>query len=193
MINFWFISDTHFNHTNILSFKDNNGDKLRPFSSTEEMNETMIENWNKVVKPQDKVYHLGDVIFGDKKDFDGILSRLNGKKRLVLGNHDYGKEKLLAPYFKEMSSSRQFIKDDFKCILSHIPLHPDCIERFGNLNIHGHLHCNNVYGEYKMKYYNYETEKEELEIGKALCNNYLNVCVEQTNYKPINLEELIKK
>jgi calcineurin-like phosphoesterase family protein len=179
-MNYWFISDTHFNHKAILDFKDNGGHPQRPFATVEEMNETMIENWNKTVKPQDKVYHLGDVIFGSKIEFDGILSRLNGKKRLILGNHDHGKEKQLAPYFKEMSSSRQFVKDDFKCVLSHLPLHHQCIKRFGNFCVHGHCHSNII-------------TKIRQGLGERIQEadkHYKNVCVEQTNYTPINLDEI---
>ena len=61
--NVWVISDTHFGHKNILSFKDKDtGDAIRGkvFSSIDEMDETLIDNWNRVVKPGDKIYHLGD-------------------------------------------------------------------------------------------------------------------------------------
>ena len=61
-VNRFVISDTHFGHTNSWEkFKLSDGSPLRPFSSTEEMDETMIERWNAKVKQQDTVYHLGDV------------------------------------------------------------------------------------------------------------------------------------
>ena len=75
----WVISDTHFNHSNILTFSDKVGNPVRAFSSVEEMNEIMIDRWNSVVKPGDKVYHLGDVLFGDKEAFSRLWPRLNGR------------------------------------------------------------------------------------------------------------------
>lgn len=65
----WLISDTHFNHANILKFTDSRtGLPVRPgFESVDHMNEHMIERWNSVVKPGDIVYHLGDVVMGNKE------------------------------------------------------------------------------------------------------------------------------
>src|SRR5437762_1961140 len=82
MINTWFISDTHFGHKNILEYEK----ESRPFTSIEEMHEAIIERWNSNIKPSDIVYHLGDFCFG-KKHLE-IAQSLNGKKRLVMGNHD---------------------------------------------------------------------------------------------------------
>ena len=76
MPNLFVISDTHFGHANIIKYCN------RPFSSVEEMNERMIENWNSVVTVQDHVYHLGDVYFGNETS--NFFHRLNGKKRLIL-------------------------------------------------------------------------------------------------------------
>ena len=82
MIETWFTSDHHFGHKNILEYEK----EARPFKTIEEMNETLIERWNSVVQPHHLVYHLGDFCFG-KKNMD-IAARLNGKKKLVMGNHD---------------------------------------------------------------------------------------------------------
>ena len=87
----WFISDTHFNHTNIIKFCN------RPFNDVFEMNEAIIQNWNGLVKPLDTVYHLGDVGFGR---LDDIIGRLHGEKILIVGSHDK----------KLRISSDQFIK-----------------------------------------------------------------------------------
>ena len=87
MVNTFFISDTHFGHTNAwYRFKREDGTPLRPFKSTEEMDETMIKNWNDKVGPKDRVYHLGDFCMR-RKDLS-VFSRLNGRICLVLGNHD---------------------------------------------------------------------------------------------------------
>jgi calcineurin-like phosphoesterase family protein len=133
---------------------------LRPFANAEEMNEQMIENWNSVVKHDDKVYHLGDVVINKK--FLPILHRLNGQKRLILGNHDHWKTNILEEYFVAVYGSRSL----HDMILTHIPVHPNQIDRFGT-NVHGHLH------------------------GTVMDDpRYLNVSVEQIGFTPIDLEEV---
>jgi len=78
----WFISDTHFGHKNIIQYSN------RPFSSVEEMNEHMVNEWNALVKPNDEIYHLGDFAFMPFTDFKKLLWRLNGIKHHIRGNHD---------------------------------------------------------------------------------------------------------
>jgi calcineurin-like phosphoesterase family protein len=84
----FFTSDTHFGHANIIKYCD------RPFKHADgspnvpHMNEALIENWNSVVHDGDVVYHLGDVALGPSDQWDRVLSRLNGYKILVIGNHD---------------------------------------------------------------------------------------------------------
>lgn len=160
----WVISDTHFQHYNMI-----HKFKTRPFDTTEEHDEKLIENWNSVVKPGDKVYHLGDVTFGDKERYIGsIHSRLHGQKRLIVGNHD--DVKFLAPYFAKVMLWRMF--PDWGLLLTHVPVHPSTLgeNRFTGVpmkNVHGHIHQNpSPPGPYKC------------------------VSVEQINYTPINIEEL---
>lgn len=154
------ISDTHFNHKNILCFKDEFEQVIRPFSSVEEMNETMITNWNKVVSPTDKVYHLGDVAMSNFTKLKEIFDRLNGTKVLIKGNHDNLKLSQYIQLFKDVRSYHQL--DKF--ILSHIPLHPDTLYRW-KANIHGHTHQRN-----------YQDKR------------YFNVSVENINYTPMDFE-----
>lgn len=78
----FFTSDTHFYHNEVISFCK------RPFASVEEMNEALIENWNRVINKKDIVFHLGDFCFGDTDKWKKVLDRLNGKIFLILGNHD---------------------------------------------------------------------------------------------------------
>ena len=80
--NIWFTSDTHFGHTNIIKFCK------RPWKTTEEMDEALIERWNSVVKPDDIVFHLGDFAFATNGRWKEIIQRLNGHIYLIVGNHD---------------------------------------------------------------------------------------------------------
>jgi calcineurin-like phosphoesterase family protein len=153
------ISDTHWRHTNIIEYGQ------RPFSSTEEMDEALVNNWNSVVNKEDKVYHLGDVYMSDSITVNRLLSRLNGTKVLILGNHDDGKDKILLSNFKRIHSYR-FLKDH-GMFLSHVPIHQSSISSKLKVNVHGHTH----------------------EKGSPP-GPYLSVCVEKINYTPINIEEL---
>lgn len=170
MANIWVISDTHFNHVNMLGFLDEKGRKFRGdrFKDVTEMNETIIQNWNAVIKPEDKVYHLGDVYFGNQQDADTILSRLMGKKRLIVGNHDviYGKGNPLHKHFQKIYMWRLF--KEFNMVLTHVPIHKESFRKV-EYNVHGHIH-------------------EKAAFGKE----YINVCVEKTDYKPVNIEDIIK-
>lgn len=78
----FFTSDTHFNHANIIRFCN------RPFKDVNQMNEVLIENWNRVISPGDTVFHLGDFCLGGSLEWTNVLDRLNGKIHLILGNHD---------------------------------------------------------------------------------------------------------
>lgn len=175
----WVISDTHFNHSNILNFTDENGKYIREgFKTAEQMNEFMTERWNSVVKPGDKVYHLGDVYMGGgfpREYTEKLLSNLNGRKRLILGNHDNGKDQILQRAFQKIDVWRMFT--EFGLLLTHVPVHPSTLKegRFSGhgkpqlkmLNVHGHIHANpSPEGPYKC------------------------VCVEQIDYTPVNIEEL---
>lgn len=78
----FFTSDTHFNHANIIRFCN------RPFKDVSHMNEAIISNWNRVVGPEDIVFHLGDFCLGGSAEWINVLNRLNGKIYLISGNHD---------------------------------------------------------------------------------------------------------
>jgi calcineurin-like phosphoesterase family protein len=133
----YIVSDTHFGHANALTFMRGDGNPLRPFSSVEEMDETIIQNWNSVVRPTDKVIHLGDVVINKK--FLPILNRLNGKKKLIMGNHDEASVETYREYFYDVKAYRVFDA----AIMSHVPIHTAQLGRF-SANVHGHLHSNFV-------------------------------------------------
>lgn len=166
----WLISDTHFGHEKTCTmFKREDGSPLRPFSCAEEMDEFMIRSWNERVKPNDKVYHLGDVAIA-RKSLD-VLYRLNGDKVLIRGNHDIFELKDYAKHFRDIRSYHVMNG----MILSHVPIHPESIERFG-CNIHGHTHANKVM---------ISPHHPDL--------RYKNVCVEWTHYAPVLFEVLSKQ
>lgn len=184
MGNRFVISDTHFGHTNSWEkFKLPNGDPLRPFTSTEEMDETMVERWNAVVRPQDTVYHLGDVVI-NKKSLHHV-KRLNGKKRLVRGNHDIFKDNDYREVgFDSLYGVRVFVD---KFILSHIPLHPDCITDRFKVNVHGHLHANEVTRKIATKTWAVTGQHD---VVDQIDPRYLCVSVEHTDYRPLSFDEV---
>lgn len=171
----WFVSDTHFSHSKCWEvFKRDDGTPLRPFKSTEEMDETLIANWNSVVKESDKVYHLGDVAIKDT----GLkaLERCNGHKRLVRGNHDIYPTKVYLKYFEEIYGIRVLENIAF----THVPIAAECINKRWLGNAHGHLHanvmkCGDNYG------------------NLVVDTRYVNLCVEHTAYTPLHLDEVIKR
>lgn len=131
------IADTHFSHRNIVNFKSSidPSKKLRDFETCNEMDEYMVALWNETVNPNDKVYMAGDVVINRKAL--PILSRLNGKKVLIKGNHDIFNLEDYTPYFYDIRAYHVVPKHNV--IISHIPLHPMQKGRYRG-NIHGHLH-----------------------------------------------------
>lgn len=164
--NTFLISDTHFGHANILTFKKEDGTLLRPdFKDIQEHDLKLMENWNSIVGKNDKVYHLGDIGFINFTHIQRIFNNLNGTKILIKGNHDKFKLSQYAQIFKDVRATH--VLDKF--VLSHVPIHPFSLDRW-KANIHGHLH------EHKI-----EDEK------------YINVCVEHINYAPIDFEEIKRR
>ena len=171
------VSDTHFGHAGVCRFThpDDPDVKLRPWDNADEMDEEMIRRWNDRVRPTDKVYHLGDVVINRKAL--KTLHRLNGDKVLIRGNHDIFPDVEYREYFRELRSYHVMNG----MILSHIPIHPESLGRFG-VNIHGHLHASRVKMEPVGKY------------GISVIDTrYHCVCVEQTDFTPILFEDVIKR
>ena len=138
----WVCADHHFGHANILNFKRDDGTPLRDFKSMEEHDEHLIARHNLVVNPSDRVYLLGDVCI-NRRSRD-CLGRLNGRLVLVKGNHDIFKLPDYLPFFDDIRAYVvQKDGDGNKVILSHIPIHPESVGRFGT-NMHGHLHYNKL-------------------------------------------------
>ena len=162
------VSDTHFGHAGVCRFVREDGSKLRPWDDPNEMDEAMVKAWNERVKPTDKVYHLGDVVINRKAL--KTLSRLNGDKVLIRGNHDIFRDDEYRMYFRELRAYHVMNG----MILSHIPIHTESLGRFG-VNIHGHLHGGRV------------------KVDNKIDTRYHCVCVEQTDFAPILFEDVIKR
>lgn len=151
----WHISDTHFNHENIIKYCN------RPFLNTGEMDEHIISKWNSVVKRDDIIFHHGDFSLGmSREEIKSLVDRLNGKITLIIGNHD----RKGVSFFKECGFVAVHKKPIFinKYILSHKPLDELSIPD-GFINIHGHVH-------------NY---------GNLNKDKYLNVSCEVLGYQPL--------
>lgn len=172
MHNTFLIADPHFSHEGVCKFLRDDGTKLRPWDSAADMDEAMIENWNKIVRPVDKVYIVGDFVMRKKHLL--IANRLNGKKCLIGGNHDIEGAKEYLKYFYDV---RAFHYLD-KFAISHFPIHPGSLGRYAGL-IHGHIHQHKV----KMT-----VDGIEVEDPRYFC-----ISAEQINYTPIEWNDLRKK
>lgn len=170
----WVTSDSHFDHENIIKYGE------RPFANKDEMNEMMVDLWNQRVKPEDTIYHLGDVTMhrGGKSEQDWLIRlihRLNGHKRLLLGNHDHFPiEAYVKAGFEKVRGTGQWFGNGI--ILSHYPIHPSCLSGRCLGCVHGHIHQNPA------------PKPIEGEDGKK--RGYVNVCVERTGYAPILVDEV---
>ena len=176
MSNIFLCSDHHFSHKALLTFTTADGSKVRDFDSVEQMDETMVENHNRVVSPKDKVYFLGDVAFS--KANLAIVARLNGEKILIKGNHDQEKLTEYQKYFKDVRGSHQFSG----LLFTHITVHSDSLGRW-DANVHGHLHTNQVM---------LPGRPASIYSSIRVDPRYYCVCMEQIDYTPITLEEAKK-
>lgn len=163
------IADTHFGHAGVTKFLRDDGKKLRPWSTPDEMDHDMTELWNAAVTKKDLVYILGDVVINRR--CLPILRKLNGEKVLIKGNHDMFRIQEYTKYFKDVRACSTMAG----YILTHIPIHPCSVGRYG-VNIHGHLHDGRV----------------KLE-GGGVDKRYMCVSAEHINFRPILLERLIDK
>ena len=177
------VSDTHFGHAGVCRFTRGDGvTKLRPWTDPAEMDEAMVKAWNERVRPNDKVYHLGDVVMNRKAL--PIMDRLNGDKVLIRGNHDIFKDEDYRKYFRELRAYHVMNG----MILSHIPIHEESLGRFG-CSIHGHLHANRV-----MKPRGVDAKTGKILYSDEIDPRYFNVSVEQLpDFAPILFEDVLKK
>ncbi len=168
----YFISDTHFHHSNIIKYCN------RPFQNVTEMNEILIANWNKVVKKEDEIYHLGDIALSSKSEFYDIAAKLNGRKYLIKGNHDHWRAGIYEEGGFCVLKSPPIKLERYNLLLSHTPV-PDNQIPEGYINVHGHIH-NILLSEWLEQERNntYSLEK------------HINVSCDVIDFTPISIEEL---
>lgn len=112
----FFTSDTHFCHDKVINFCN------RPFNSVEEMNNAIIDAWNKKVDKDDIVFHLGDFCWGGSKEWNSILDQLNGHIHLICGNHDVKNLKLgVTPNFESITFQKEIFIEGRSVYLNHYP------------------------------------------------------------------------
>ncbi len=175
----WVTADPHWGHAGVCRFTLDDGvTKLRPWDNPDDMDVDMIKAWNAVVKPEDRVYVLGDLAINRKSV--PTIGRCHGRKVLVKGNHDIFALKDYLPFFDDI---RAYVvkktPQGGKLIMSHIPIQEESLGRWG-LNIHGHLHAHTV--KKRTKYNTLVDDKR-----------YVCVSVEHTNFAPITLEEAVSR
>jgi len=169
-----FIADLHLGHTN-MALK-------RGFATVEEHDEYIISQWNKKVNKRDVTWILGDVTMESSKSYP-LLNRLNGMKKVVLGNHDMMKDvPALLQYVQGVSGMVSY-----KGIwLSHCPVHERELEFRVPRNIHGHIHENLI-----MKpRYEYGLFGDQYYVEDVPDDRYHCVSCEHIDYTPVSLEEL---
>lgn len=159
-------ADTHFGDDgSIVRYEG------RPFQNGGEMNEALIAGWNRVVGPEDTVYHLGDVVSGlGREETEAIVGRLNGHKILIMGNHDtiFSVREWMEMGFEEVYSLPVIYQKFY--ILSHEPVYVNRAAPYANL--FGHVHKNPAYRDVSCR---------------SCC-----VCVERTDYVPVTFESIQK-
>lgn len=158
----YFTSDSHFYHTRIINYEN------RPFNNVDEMNNELIKRWNKVVTNNDTIINLGDFCFGNKDKTSEIVSKLNGNKILVMGNHDmsHNVKWYIDCGFNEVYKYPILFKEFF--ILSHEPIN---YLKAPFVNLYGHIHSSPNF--------------------LTFTKNSVCCCVERWDYTPISFEKIL--
>lgn len=180
----FYIADTHFGHYNIINF-----DK-RPFPDTEQMEETIVKNWNCVVTNEDNVYILGDFCWGKEEEWIRILQRLNGQKCLIKGNHDLKQmSQRLQNLFSDIKDYKEVKDNGHHIILCHYPIlfyrgsYSDAMWHF-----HGHTH-NRTEEEYLRQSFVDSLTRSDLNLGHII---NVGCMMPYMDYTPRTADELIE-
>lgn len=168
----YYIGDTHFGHANIIRMNH------RPFANVEEMNQTLIQNWNAVVREEDDIYIVGDLFY---KGGDPVptLKKLKGKKHLIIGNHDGSllKNPVARRFFVEIEDILTIWEEKQMIVLFHYPMAEWNGFFRDSILLYGHIHNN--------------TGNDTYQIMKNRKNAY-NVGADILGYTPQRLENVIK-
>ena len=170
----WFTSDTHFGHENVLGFCD------RPWDAIQAMNDQLIDNINRLVAPDDTLYHLGDYSFKmTSADAADLRKRINCKDiHLIPGNHDKDWTQPAVSWAFKVEKPICVLKvEKMKLVLSHYPIADWQGMAHGSIHLHGHIHTDG------MKY-------NELNRMQGLYR--YDVGVDANSYQPVSLEEIVK-
>lgn len=154
-------SDIHFGHKNIIKYSN------RPYASVVHMDECLITNFNSIVGPDDISIWVGDVAFHSTELTNIILDRCNGRKILIVGNHDFHNQKLKDMNFDEIHLVYHIEYPDISLVFTHYPM--DNLPK-PHINIHGHLHISSPLDS----------------------DQHINVCCEFHDYKPIPLLTIVQ-
>ena len=166
MSKIFFTSDTHYSHANVIKYCN------RPYASAEEMDEALISNYNSVVGPNDTVWFIGDVFFCAAPTAKQILSRLNGKKKLILGNHDkmIRNQKPVQEMFEKIYPDlHEENINGTLIVMCHYPMLEWNRSHHGSFMLHGHSHGN----------CKYPYPRRIMDVG-----------VDPNNYRPIEWSEV---
>lgn len=175
MPNIFLYSDPHFGHAALVD-AHNHGKPPRPFRDVAHMHECLISRHNEVVKPSDIVWCLGDFTLSGNPDVFRLYARwLHGRMGLVLGNHDQLEGQTYREYFEWVVS----FKELDGMMLTHAPVAPWSMR--WRANVHGHCHSARplVYRA---------SDPDVLGFQRGI--PYVNVSVENINYRPVALEEV---
>lgn len=134
----FFTSDLHLNHNNILKYEQ------RPYRDIEDMNQSLIDNWNKKVSRNDTVYVLGDFCFTKTvSETENFLSQLNGHKILIKGNHDHSSVYKAKGWDKIVEYLELTIDNNLICLF-HYPIAVWNQKHHGSIHLFGHIHSNKL-------------------------------------------------
>lgn len=170
----FYTSDLHFNHTKIIEYCN------RPFNNIEDMNNTIVNNWNNKVSSKDDVYILGDFGFLKGSEANKFLSLLNGNKYLIIGNHDiFLKDKSFdKSLLKDISYYREIKDNKRKVVLFHYPIFHWNGLYYNSIHLFGHVHNSG-------DFYN--------NVPDFFKNKAFNVGVDVNNFQPVSLEEILER
>lgn len=167
MKKYFFTSDYHFGHNNIIRYDD------RPFKDVHHMAETIIENHNSVVSNEDEYYFLGDFCF-NRKYTEGYLERMNGKKFFIKGNHDKSRDILMFEKYGTYLGEQCMLhtpEHNIDVVLNHFAMRVWDKHHHGSIHLYGHSHMS----------------LEKYPNGKSM-----DVCIIGNNYFPYEIKDIIK-